>query len=211
MLRCPTVLVVDDEPINVKLVERALKDGYETIAAADGHQAVAILKEREVDLILLDVMMPGLGGFDVLKIVKADPRLADIPVVFLTAMDPQQGERQGLDLGAIDYLSKPVDLELLRLRVRNLTDLKLRGDLVREQRDLLARRTAELEEALARVKQLEGVLPICMYCKKIKDDKESWQQLEQYLARHSDVMFSHSACPECFEREMKALKEECPG
>lgn len=211
MLRCPTVLVVDDEPINVKLVERTLKDGYETIAAADGHQAVALLKEREVDLILLDVMMPGLSGFDVLKIVKADPHLADIPVVFLTAMNPEQGERQGLDLGAIDYLSKPVDLELLRLRARNLTDLKLRGDLVREQRDLLARRTAELEEALARVKQLEGVLPICMYCKKIKDDKESWQQLEQYLARHSDVMFSHSACPECFEREMKALREECPG
>lgn len=210
MLRRATVLIVDDEPINLRVVARSLSSDYDCLTAQNGHEAITRLKESDVDLILLDVMMPELSGFDVCRIVKGEPRFAEIPVIFLTAMDTHQGARQGLDLGAIDYLSKPVDLELLRLRVRNLTEFKLRGDLVREQRDLLARRTEELEAALSRVRQLEGVLPICMYCRKIKDDTESWQQLERYVSLHSDVMFSHSACPECFEKEMNALREELP-
>lgn len=101
-----------------------------------------------------------------------------------------------------------MNLELLKLRVRNLTALKLRNDQMREQRDLLALRTDELEAALARVKQLEGIIPICMYCKKIKDDQEIWQQLEKYITQHSEAMFSHSACPECYDKEMKAIREE---
>lgn len=210
MVKRPRVLIVDDEPINLRLISVSLSEEYDILTALNGHEAISRLKQQEVDLILLDVMMPDISGFDVCRIIKADSRYAEIPVVFLTAMDTPQGERQGLDLGAIDYLSKPVELEVLKLRVRNLTALKLRGDEVREQRDLLAIRKEELEAALARVRQLEGIIPICMYCKKIKDDQESWQELEKYITQHSEVMFSHSACPECYEKEMEAIREELP-
>lgn len=210
MVKRPRVLIVDDEPINLRLISVSLSEEYDILTALNGHEAISRLKQQEVDLILLDVMMPDISGFDVCRIIKADSRYAEIPVVFLTAMDTPQGERQGLDLGAIDYLSKPVELELLKLRVRNLTALKLRGDEVREQRDLLAIRKEELEAALARVRQLEGIIPICMYCKKIKDDQESWQELEKYITQHSEAMFSHSACPECYEKEMEAIREELP-
>ena len=208
MLRPSMVLVVDDEPINLRLVSVALGNDYEVVTALNGHEAISRLKEQEIDLILLDVMMPDISGFDVCKIIQANPRFVDIPVIFLTAMDTPQGARQGFDVGAIDYLTKPVDLELLKLRVRNLVSLKKRTDLVREQRDLLARQKEELEAVLARVRQLEGIIPICMFCKKIKDDKESWRQLEDYVSQHSEVMFSHSACPECFEKEMKSIEQE---
>jgi len=210
MVKRPRVLIVDDEPINLRVISVSLSEEYDVLTALNGHEAISMLKQQEIDLILLDVMMPDISGFDVCRIIKADSRYTDIPVVFLTAMDTPQGERQGLDLGAIDYLSKPVELELLKLRVRNLTALKLRGDEVREQRDLLAIRKEELEAALARVRQLEGIIPICMYCKKIKDDQESWQELEKYITQHSEAMFSHSACPECYEKELKAIREELP-
>lgn len=203
----PKLLIVDDEPLNIRLISALLAHEYDILTALNGHEAISRLKEHQVDLILLDVMMPDISGFDVCRIVKGNARFADIPVIFLTAMDTPQGEREGLDVGAIDYLTKPVDLELLKLRVRNLVTLKQRSDEVKQQRDLLARQKAELEAALARVKQLEGVIPICMFCKKIKNDQESWQQLELYLAQHSDVLFSHGACPDCYEKEMKALAE----
>uniref|UniRef100_C6E1J5 Response regulator receiver protein n=1 Tax=Geobacter sp. (strain M21) TaxID=443144 RepID=C6E1J5_GEOSM len=208
MTRASRILIVDDEPINLRLVSVSLGNDYEVVTALNGHEAISRLKEQQIDLILLDVMMPDISGFDVCKIIQANPDFIDIPVIFLTAMDTPQGARQGLAVGAIDYLTKPVDLELLKLRVRNLVSLKQRTDLVREQRDLLARQKEELEAALARVRLLEGVIPICMFCKKIKDDQESWRQLEDYVSQHSEVMFSHSACPECFEKEMNSIKQE---
>ena len=155
------ILVVDDEPVNIRLVTAALKNEYKILAALNGHDAVDLIKEHNPDLILLDVMMPDITGFDVCKIIKADKRFADIPVIFLTALDTQEGQLQGLELGGIDYLAKPINFTLLRLRVRNHIVLK-------EQRDLLVRQKAELEDALARVKQLEGIIPICMYCKRIR-------------------------------------------
>lgn len=205
------ILVVDDEPVNIQLISSSLKSEYTVLTAFNGHEAITRLKEQSPDLILLDVMMPDLSGFDVCKIIKTNPSFTDIPVIFLTAMDSKEGVRQGLDLGAVDYLTKPVDLELLKLRVRNFIALKERSDLVKEQRDLLARRKEELEAALARVRHLEGVIPICMFCKKVKSDRESWQQLEQYVLEHSEAMFSHSACPECFEKEMALIEKELPG
>ena len=194
------ILVVDDEPVNIRLVTAALKNEYKILAALNGHDAVDLIKEHNPDLILLDVMMPDITGFDVCKIIKADKRFADIPVIFLTALDTQEGQLQGLELGGIDYLAKPINFTLLRLRVRNHIVLN-------EQRDLLVRQKAELEDALARVKQLEGIIPICMYCKKIRDDGQSWHQLEAYITNHSEAQFSHGMCPDCAEEQMKILKD----
>ena len=200
------ILVVDDEPLNIQLISFSLKGEYTILTALNGHDAISKLKEHSPDLILLDVMMPDISGFDVCKIIKTNPSFVDIPVIFLTAMESHEGALQGLDLGAIDYLTKPVDLELLKLRVRNLVALKERSDLVKEQRDLLARQKEDLEAALARVKQLEGVIPICMYCKKIRDDKDYWQRLESYFAKHTDVKFTHSICPDCYQEQIREIE-----
>lgn len=200
-----SLLVVDDEPLNIQVICSALGSEYDIFAALDGHDAISHLKEHKPDLILLDVMMPDLSGFDLCRIIKADAEFEDIPVIYLTAMDSHDGTRQGYDSGGIDYLTKPVDLDLLKLRVRNHLVSKQRYDLVKEQRDLLALKNKELSAALARIKKLEGIIPICMLCKKIRDDKQIWQQLEEYLRDHSEARFSHGLCPECADAQMKSI------
>lgn len=200
MNEMPRILIVDDEPINIQVLVKALCVTYETSTAEDGFDAIRQVKETNPDLILLDVMMPDLNGFDVCKIIKSDETFADIPIIFLTALDSQDDQLQGLELGGIDYLTKPVNLELLKLRVRNHLELKRRNELIKEQRDLL-------ETALARVKQLEGIIPICAYCKRIRDDQNLWHQLEKYISDHSEALFSHGVCPSCAEKQMKEISK----
>jgi DNA-binding response OmpR family regulator len=199
------ILIVDDEPINIQVLKLALKSDYDIETAAGGEEAIAKIKERAPDLILLDVMMPGLNGFDVCKVIKGDELTAHIPIIFLTALDTVDGEIKGLKAGGIDYLTKPFNIDLVRLRIGNHISLKWCNDLLKEQRDLLVRQKFELEEALSRVKQLEGIIPICMYCKKIRDDQNDWNQLEQYISDHSEAVFSHGICPVCSEKQMEIL------
>ncbi len=203
-----TILVVDDEPINVQVLTAALRGTYGIITALSGNDAICQIKEHHPDLILLDVMMPDLDGFEVCSSIKQDPAFADIPVIFLTAMDSIEAELRGLGLGGIDYMTKPINIDLLRVRVRNHLELKERNDIIKGQRDLLERQKAELEAALERVKRLEGVIPICMHCKSIRDDNSSWQQLEKYICDHSDAHFSHGICPRCIKEHYPDIADE---
>jgi response regulator RpfG family c-di-GMP phosphodiesterase len=191
------ILIVDDENINIQIISAALKNEYDLISALNGFTAIELVKREKPDLILLDVMMPEFNGFDVCRAIKADVSFADIPVVFLTALDTQEGELQGLAIGGIDYLTKPVNIELLKVRVHNHLELKGRNDLLKEQRDLLARQKNELETALSRIKRLEGIIPICMHCKSIRSGDDSWHLLEEYFSEHTDAFFSHGICPSC--------------
>ena len=198
------ILAVDDEYVNIQLLKSVLCDEYDIITALNGHEAIDQIEQYKPDLILLDVMMPDITGFEVCKIIKADERFADIPVIFLTALDSQDDQLQGLELGGIDYITKPISFPLLKLRVRNHVELQKRNNLIKEQRD-------SLEAALARVKQLEGVIAICMYCKKIRDDQQSWHQLEAYISDHSEALFSHGICPHCVEEQMKVITNMLPS
>ncbi|MEI6207618.1 MAG: response regulator [Desulfuromonadales bacterium] len=144
-----SVLIVDDEDLNLQIISSSLGAEYRIFTAFDGHDAISQLKENIPDLILLDVMMPDIDGFEVCKIIKANPLFEDIPVIFLTVLDTQEDTLRGLEVGGIDYLTKPINLDLLRLRVRNHIKLKERNDLVKEQRDLLSRQKEELAEILA--------------------------------------------------------------
>lgn len=195
--RC-SILVVDDDPVNLQVVASALKNEYDIITAQSGQEAISRLKEQAPDLLILDVMMPDLSGFELCRLLKSDESFADIPVIFLTALDSTEGEIQGLEFGGIDYLTKPINFALLKLRVRNHLALKL-------QRDQLARQKAELEAALARVKQLEGIIPICMHCKSIRED-DVWQRLETYFSEHTDALFSHGVCPKCMAEHYPDVK-----
>jgi len=168
------ILIVDDEPVNIHLLERALKKDYEICSSQNGFEAISLVKTRIPDLILLDVMMPDINGFDVCRAIKSDEQFSAIPVIFLTAMDTFEGAVEGFKAGGIDYLTKPVDLDLLKLRVHNHLELKRQNDLICEQRDLLVRQKEQLEAALARIKRLEGIIPICAFCKNIRNDDASW-------------------------------------
>jgi two-component system, cell cycle sensor histidine kinase and response regulator CckA len=152
------ILAVDDEPVNIQLMIAALKDDYDILTALSGQEAIELLEEQIPDLILLDVMMPDVSGYDVCKIIKADERLVEIPVIFLTSLDSHDGELQGLELGGIDYLTKPTNFDLLKLRIRNQIVQKARNDLMKEQVVQLARQKEELAQMLVEQKQLNKLL-----------------------------------------------------
>jgi len=137
--------------------------------------------------------MPGIDGLTLCGEIRSTDALRAIYVVLLTAHDSRDDIVTGLDGGADEYMTKPFDWEMLRARLR--TGVRI----ATLQRDL-ALKVAQLEEALANVKQLSGLLPMCSYCKRIRDDGDYWQQLETYLAAHSEAEFSHGVCPACFER-----------
>jgi response regulator RpfG family c-di-GMP phosphodiesterase len=193
------VLIVDDEALNVKFLETTLRKDYQVYTAPNGDDALRQVQEHMPDLVLLDVIMPGMSGFEVARALQANPLTCAIPVIFLTVMDSFEAESEGLTAGGLDYLTKPFNLKLLKLRVRNHLELKRRNDLIREQRDLVTRQKEELEASFARIKRLEGIISICMHCKNIRSDDASWQKIERYITEHSDAQFSHCICPNCHQ------------
>jgi len=185
------ILVVDDSDSNRHVLEDALQEEYIIIVAGDGEAAMqVVLEEARPDLILLDVMMPALDGYEVARRLKDSPDTAEIPIIFITAKDSVQDETFGLGIGALDYITKPFHLPVVKARVRNHIRLKL-------QQDELTKQKKALEKALLEIKTLRGFIPICSHCHQIRDDQGYWQQLEAYIGDHTDVVFSHSICPDC--------------
>ena len=157
------ILVVDDVPSNVKLLTDILTArGYRTTTATSGEQAMAGIAADPPDLVLLDVMMPGMNGYDVCRAIRADPRFAVLPVVLVTALDPERERVNGLNAGADDFLSKPIHQAELMARVRSLLRVKTLYDEVQRQRaelqawnNTLEQRVAESVQQLERVGQLK--------------------------------------------------------
>lgn len=147
--KTPTVLVVDDTPDNLSLMSGLLKDHYRVKVANNGEKALRIARADDApDLILLDIMMPGLSGYEVCEQLKADPITRGIPIIFLTAMTGTEDERRGLELGGADYITKPVSPPIVLARVRTQLQNKAAADFLRDQNAFLeaevARRTAEI-------------------------------------------------------------------
>jgi len=185
------ILIVDDLPRNLQVLALLLdKAGYRVSMAMDGAQALAMVAEEAPDLVLLDVMMPGTDGLEVIRRLKALEAHRDIPVIFLTARAELEDLEEGFRLGAVDYVTKPFRGGELLARVA--THVSLKRALERERQ---LRRS--LEESLAQVKTLTGLLPICARCKKVRDDNGYWNQIETFIEAHSDVDFTHGICPEC--------------
>jgi CheY-like chemotaxis protein len=128
-----TILVVDDTPDNLTFISGLLKDDYRVKVANNGQKAITIARSNDPpDLIMLDIMMPGMDGYDVCRMLKADPQSPDIPIIFLTAKAEIEDERQGLELGAVDYITKPVSPPILMARVKTQLTLKESYDNLRE-------------------------------------------------------------------------------
>jgi putative two-component system response regulator len=133
-----TVLVVDDTPDNLALMSALLRTVYRVKLASSGARALQITAARPLpDLILLDIMMPEMDGYEVMRQLRADPETSDIPVIFLTAMSAADDEQTGLDMGAVDYITKPINPAIVMARVHNHIELKLARDFLQDQRRLL--------------------------------------------------------------------------
>jgi len=194
----PRILIVDDNAINRRLLGAILSiEGYDCIEVNDGPSALPELENAQGPLIaIVDWQMPGMTGLEVCSRARQMPGSKRSYLILLTVRDSKEDVVQGLSSGADDYITKPFNNEELVARVRT-------GARLMELQETLALRVQELEQALAQIKQLRGLLPICSYCKKIKDDKNYWQRVETYVSEHTDASFSHSICPHCFEQHVK--------
>jgi len=192
------VLVADDLDVNRKLLRSLLTaDGYDVIEASNGTDALQILQGATGPIVgLIDWEMPEMEGIEVCRQTRALQDAPPIYLILLTVRDSKQDIVAGLQGGANDYITKPFDKTELLARVGI-------GKQMVSLQQALTERVAELGEALLSVKQLGGLLPICSYCKKIRDDQNYWQQVESYVGKHSDAKFSHSICPQCYEDIIK--------
>jgi DNA-binding response OmpR family regulator len=196
------VLIAEDDRVTGEILARTLQRwNYDTTLVTDGSEAWARLSTTaEATLAILDWMMPGIDGPDVCRRVRAERPDAHMYLLLVTAREARTDVVAGLDAGADDYVVKPFDPEELRARVAV-------GARVLALQQKLAERVGELQDALASVKQLRGLLPICSYCKRIRDDNQYWQQVEGYITDHSDAKFSHGICPSCFDKLSSELDE----
>jgi sigma-B regulation protein RsbU (phosphoserine phosphatase) len=195
------VLVADDDVVSAHGLHGLMRSwGYEVVSAIDGPGALAVLEgDNAPQLALLDWVMPGLQGPDICRAVRGW-HSGDSPyLILLTSRSSQTDIIAGLDAGADDYLVKPFDPGELRAR------LHAGARIVGLQRGL-AEKVTELETALSKVRRLSGLLPICAYCKAIRDDSDYWHRVEEYVSEHADVQFSHGICPACLEGAMKAAR-----
>jgi len=219
----PTLLFVDDEKDITASLADLFRLDYHVVTATSAEEALAILKLQEVSVIVADQRMPEKTGSELLA--EACTIEPDVVRILLTGYADIEAVVQAVNEGKIFfYLTKPWSSKeiqavvakavehnfLLRDNRRLVEELRqINADLedrVTDRTAQLNQRALELEKALSQVKQLEGIIPICVYCKKIRDDKQSWHQLETYISDHSEALFSHGACPDCLEKQMEIIE-----
>lgn len=195
------VLVADDDRPSGAILSLQLKEwGLDVVLVTNGAAAwEAIQADPTIALAILDWMMPGLEGPEVCRRIRQDEAHAHIYVLLVTARDSRADIVAGMDAGADDYLAKPYDHQEFRARLSaglRVVTLQAR----------LNQRVKELEAAASKIVQLQGMLPICSYCKNVRTDNNYWQQVEEYVSERSEVQFSHGICPTCLASEMARLE-----
>ncbi len=200
------LLIADDDAVMRLALEAMLrKRGHAPVVACDGAEAWQRLQEDPaLQLAILDWMMPGLDGIEVCRRARAELKDRKLYLILLTSQDSKANVIEGLQAGASDYVTKPFDNDELHARI------SVGAEVVRLWSEL-ENRVRELEAALARERRLEGLLPICSYCKKIRDDRAYWHEVEHFISEHSGALFSHGICPACYaqivEPELRQLEQ----
>lgn len=191
-----SVLIVEDNPADVLLIKEHLNDisgeCYETEEVETLADALRKISRSDFDVILLDLSLPDSKGFDTVRTVVS--KFPQSVIIVLTGLQDEQLALQAVRYGAQDYLEKnSISSALLH---RSISYSVERKKAMQDKEDLLS----DLSEALNRIEQLQGILPICASCKKIRNNGGNWEQIEVYIKKHSNAEFTHSICPDCMNK-----------
>ncbi len=186
-----TILIVDDTPDNISLLSGLLKEHYKTKVATNGSKALSVAASTSPpDLILLDIMMPDMDGYEVCRRLKADEATQDIPIIFLTAMSQAEDEQKGLELGAVDYITKPVNPSLLLVRVQTHLRLKEANDFLKNQTEILEQKVQERTRELSLTNEALGRFVPNEILKALGKDNILDVGLGDYMYGEMTIMFS---------------------
>jgi CheY-like chemotaxis protein len=197
------ILVADDDRVTCRLLQARLSSwGFEVQVASDGQEAWRCLVEPDGPrLAILDWMMPGIDGVELCRRLRARGSDPYVYVILLTAKVQSADLAAGFEAGADDYIPKPFQQVELRARLQA-------GERILGLQQSLADKVRELSMALEHVKHLQGLLPICMHCKKIRNDRNIWERIEAYIEEHSEARFSHALCQECMRKHYPEVSED---
>lgn len=188
-----SILVVDDTPENLTTLRQILTDHqYVVRPAISGEVALRAVNAELPDLILLDIMMPSMDGYEVCSLIKADEDKKHVPIIFISSLDETVDKVKAFSIGAVDYITKPFQVEEVLARVHTHITLS-------NLQKSLQEKNTQLQKAIDEIKTLRGIIPICAHCKKVRDDKGYWNQVEVYIHNHSEAEFSHGICPQCIK------------
>jgi len=185
------ILTVEDDLVARKILVQALhRLGYKTAEATNGEEALSVIEHEPVRVIVSDWLMPGIDGLELCRQIRRRVNTEYTYFILLTSREADPtNQREAIDAGVDDFLTKPLDMQELWMRLR-----------VSER----------ILKFTTQVRQLEAFLPICSYCKKVRDDQNYWQQIEGYINERTGSEFSHSICPDCYQRviipELEKLK-----
>tara|TARA_B110000483_G_scaffold88474_1_gene109118 strand:+ start:151 stop:741 length:591 start_codon:yes stop_codon:yes gene_type:complete len=187
------ILAIEDDPVARRVLRQALtKLGHEVVEAEDGEAALDAMARENFRVIVSDWLMPNMDGLEFCRRVRERPAEEYVYFILLTGrLASAENEREAADAGVDDFLSKPLDMNELWMRLR------------------VAERILKFA---TQVRMLEAFLPICSYCKKVREDSNYWTQIESYINTRTGTDFSHSVCPDCYERvvvpELEKLKAD---
>ena len=202
------VLVTDDDPNVLLMTTLLLRDeGYRVFRATTGTECLDSVRLHRPDIVLLDVMLPDLSGVEVCCRIKQEEAHCR-PLVMLVSGVRVSPEHQadGLDGGADGYITKPFTKRELLSRVQSMVRIKRAEDALVQKEGEQEELIKKLQDALAEVKTLKGLIPICAWCKKIRDDEGYWERLEAYISKRTDAVFTHGMCPTCFEEHREEIE-----
>lgn len=182
------ILVAEDDSVSRMILKVKLKNmGYDVIVAEDGEEAWEAFHAEKPHLVITDWMMPRVDGLELCRRIRSQMQERYIYIVILTGVEGKKAYLEGIEAGADDFLHKPVDMDELAARLH------------------VASRIITLRTEM---RQLEGLLPICSYCKRIRDENDSWMPIEGYISTRTEAKFSHGACPSCIEKYVTPELEE---
>jgi CheY-like chemotaxis protein len=196
------ILVTDDDPdirlLSVTLLSEA---GYEVLEAETGEECLHVARTCRPDIILLDVVLPDMTGVEVCRSIKGDPSLRNIFVVLMSGtMITSENQAEGLNVGADGYIVKGLSNNEFLARMESLVRIKRVETTLREKEEEQERLIERLQQTLTEIRTLRGMISICSSCKKIRDDEGHWDQMESYIGKRTNAVFSHGICPDCAKR-----------
>lgn len=208
----PTILVVDDTPDNLSLMSALLKDTYRVKIANSGEKALKHLQsDAKPDLILLDIMMPGLSGYDVIRELKADPLTRDIPVIFLTAMSAAEEEKKGLEMGAADYITKPISPPIVLARVKTQLENKAAADFLRDQNAYLEKEVSKRTRELSAIQDVTILVMTSLAETRDSDTGNHIRRTQCYMKTLAEKLKTHPRFrPFLTEQIIESLVKSAP-